>query len=149
MSKIDKIRNIIIVVLFTAVAIMGLTIFNYYAISSDDRYSMPFQFKVETDGANVSTITGIGVEAQILNLESSLVNNTDSNTDNNKTNESIDIDIYNKPIKLNYRIKWNNIGVCYILALLVEGLAYGVCVIIKKLKIYLNKKDRKGSIDNG
>ena len=258
MGRLEKARNLVLMALCPAILTMGLTVANYYSISSVGNYSMPFKFSSDVDAANVTTITGIGVEAQILNLDKAYEDN-DSSTE---TNENVDTDIKNtvvynslagdiktwngrissedfkkykddlinvngvivnsiadqdngtvtytfengqaiisdvnmepdktqsfshdipegigsrteqidenttktiydngvvkievlfvdgidaptsndlnnKPIKLNYKIKWGNLGLCYLCALGIEGIAYGIYIGIKKLKIYFQKK---------
>lgn len=261
MGKIETIRNLSLVALCPAIITMGLTVADYYSISSDSRYSMPFEIKSEVDEANVTTITGIGVEAQILNLnkayskdESTSESETKTDTDIKRTiiynclagdittwngrisaddfkkyqddltnvngvivgssvdkeggtvtytfkngqaivsdsnmkqdvtqsyshdipdgddgeTEQVDEhttkttykngvvkleivlvdgidaptadDLNNKPIKLNYKIKWGNIGICYLCALGIESLACGIYTCVKKLKIYFQNKNKK------
>lgn len=258
MGKLEKARNITLMALCPAIVTMGLAVANYYSISSTNNYSMPFDFKSETDAANVTTITGIGVEAQILNLDKAYENNSsteetfdgvdtdikntivynslagdiktwngrissedfkkyqddlvnvngvivnsvadqengtvtytfengqaiiaDINMEPDKTQsfshdipngigsrtEQVDEhttkttydngvvkievlfvdgieaptsdDLNNKPIKLNYKIKWGNLSLCYLCALGIEGIAYGAYIGIKKLKIYFKNK---------
>ena len=263
MRKIETIRNLSLIVLCPAIVTMGLTVANYYSISSDSSYSMVFELKSVVDDANVTTVTGIGVEAQILNLDKAsskdeatsesvtkadtditrtiiynslagdintwngrisaddfkkyqddltnvngvIVNSvvdkeggtvtytfkngqaivSDSNMKQDVTQsyshdipeddageteqvdehttkttykngvvkteimlvDGIDAptadDLNNKPIKLNYKIKWGNIGICYLCALGIECLACGIYTCVKKLKIYFQNKNKKGS----
>lgn len=263
MRKIETIRNLSLIALCPAIVTMGLTVANYYSISSDSSYSMVFELKSVVDDANVTTVTGIGVEAQILNLdkasskdEATSESGTKADTDITRTiiynslagdintwngrisaddfkkyqddltnvngvivnsvvdkeggtvtytfkngqaivsdsnmkqdvtqsyshdipeddageteqvdehttkttykngvvkteimlvdgiDAPTDDDLNNKPIKLNYKIKWGNIGICYLCALGIEGIAYGIYIGIKKLKIYFQNKNKKGS----
>lgn len=89
MGILEKIRNVVLFALCPAVVSLTLTIVNYTAIAEDGSYTVPIEISRKTDQANVTTINGVGVTAQILNLDKL---NADD-TEQFKNTEGVDTDI--------------------------------------------------------
>lgn len=68
-TVIEKVKTVTLLACCPAILTLGLTVANYYSISNKDSYNMLIEFSKSTDEANVTTITGLGVTAQILNLD--------------------------------------------------------------------------------